>query len=45
MVQSTFKKNAVYLSQLTLDDLDKDGKEEIIVQLCKGYGTGMYDVK
>jgi hypothetical protein len=35
--------NTTYAPQLTLADLDKDGKEEIIVQLCKGYGTGVYD--
>ena len=35
--------NPTYAPQLTLADLDKDGKEELIVQLCKGYGTGVYD--
>ncbi|MBZ9626399.1 hypothetical protein G9F71_026715 [Clostridium sp. FP2] len=35
--------NTTYAPQLTLADLDKDGKKEIIVQLCKGYGTGVYD--
>ena len=35
--------NTTYAPQLILADLDKDGKEEIIVQLCKGYGTGVYD--
>jgi hypothetical protein len=35
--------NPAYAPQLTLDDLDKDGKEELIIQLCKGYGTGVFD--
>ena len=35
--------NTTYAPQLTLADLDKDGKEEVIVELCKGYGTGVYD--
>lgn len=35
--------NPTYAPQLTLTDLDKDGKEELIIQLCKGYGTGVYE--
>lgn len=35
--------NPSYAPQLTLSDLDKDGREELIIQLCKGYGTGIFD--
>ena len=35
--------NPTYAPQLAFADLDKDRKEELIVQLCKGYGTGVYD--
>lgn len=35
--------NPAYGPQLTLADVDKDGREEIIVTLCKGYGTGVYE--
>jgi hypothetical protein len=32
-----------YPPQLSLADIDKDGKEELIIQLCHGYGTGIFD--
>jgi len=32
-----------YSPELSLADLDKDGKEELIIQLCKGYGTGVFN--
>lgn len=32
-----------YNPKLSLADLDKDGKEELIVQLCHGYGTGVFE--
>lgn len=35
--------NPSYAPRLILSDLDKDGKEELIIQLCKGYGTGIFD--
>ena len=35
--------NPSYAPQLTLSDLDKDGKDELIIQLCKGYGMGIFD--
>jgi hypothetical protein len=35
--------NPSYGPKLMLSDLDKDGKEELIIQLCKGYGTGIFD--
>lgn len=31
-----------YNPKLSLADLDKDGKKELIVQLCHGYGTGVF---
>jgi hypothetical protein len=35
--------NPAYAPKLMLSDLDRDGKEELIIKLCKGYGTGAYD--
>jgi hypothetical protein len=35
--------NPTYAPKLEISDLDKDGIGEIIVHLCKGYGTGVYD--
>jgi len=32
-----------YGPKLMLADLDKDGKEELIIELCKGYGTGIFE--
>jgi hypothetical protein len=35
--------NPSYAPQLTISDLDKDGRKELIIQLCKGYGTGIFE--
>lgn len=35
--------NPSFGPQLTLSDLDKDGEEELVIQLCQGHGTGVYD--
>lgn len=35
--------NPAHAPKLTLADLDKDGRKELIIQLCEGYGTGVYD--
>lgn len=32
-----------FAPSLELADLNKDGANEIVVQLCKGHGTGIYD--
>lgn len=34
---------ASYNPKLALADLDKDGEEELIIELCHGYGTGIFD--
>lgn len=35
--------NLSYNPQLSLADLDNDGKEELVIELCHGYGTGIFD--
>ncbi|WBW95724.1 hypothetical protein [Oceanirhabdus sp. W0125-5] len=34
--------NPTFAPQLILSDLDKDGKEELVILLTKGHGTGFY---